>query len=228
MEEGPARAMEHARVEPLLEGEEIAEAVAEEIRELLTEGPRGETASDLVAGKVVELGGRLLVSPTPLVLAIRRRLVDDVLSRAAIVESAAAHLGMRELRHHFRDGRPHAWAFPVAVVAAFQSRAAGELLLVEGASSRTGEEREGLDESKERVCAGETERIRSTDQAGSRATLLTTERYEADPLDREKKSAIVWSSPVEPDRADRGGFSGHAAPGDARGTNGRRNGGPTS
>jgi hypothetical protein len=49
-----ARAMERARVEPLLEGEEIAEAVAEEIRALLEGSDRGDSASDLMAGKVVE------------------------------------------------------------------------------------------------------------------------------------------------------------------------------
>ena len=136
-----ARAMERARAEPLLEGEEIAEALSEEIQVLLEGGPRGESAFDLMAGKVVELGDRLLVSPKSLVLAVRKRLLDDVLSQATIAEAAAAHLGMRELRHRFPDARPRAWAFPQRA-GTRENREAVEFRRVEDVSSKPGEEKE--------------------------------------------------------------------------------------
>jgi hypothetical protein len=135
-----ARAMERARFEPLLEGEEIADAVAEEIQALLEAGARGESFSDLVAGKVVEVKDRLLVSPKSMVLAVQRRLVDDVLSQAMVAESAAAHLGMREERHRFPEGRPRAWSFRLPPPRASESRASVESSVVEGASSNRGSE----------------------------------------------------------------------------------------
>jgi hypothetical protein len=142
-----ARAMERARFEPLLEGEEIADAVAEEIKALLEAGARGESASDLTAGKVVEVEKHLLVSPNSVVLAVRRRLVDDVLSKAMVAESAVAHLGMRQVRHRFADSRPRAWAFPLPLVPARENRVTGEWRVVEGASSNTGKEGDGMGES---------------------------------------------------------------------------------
>jgi hypothetical protein len=107
-------AMELARVEPMLEGEEIADAIVAEIRALLEGWNRGESASDLLAGKVIEQRDRVLVSPKTLVGAVRSRLVDDVLPQAAIAEAATAHLGMRQSRPRFSDAgtRPCAWAFP--------------------------------------------------------------------------------------------------------------------
>ena len=110
-------AMRDARVEPSLEGEQIAEAVAAEIRLHLAVARRGADASDLAEGKVVPQGDRLLVSPTALVVAVRRRLLDDVLPRATIGEVAASRLGMRELRPRFRNGRPCAWSFPLSLLA---------------------------------------------------------------------------------------------------------------
>jgi hypothetical protein len=51
--------------------------------------PRGDTASDLKAGKVVQKGDRLLMSRTALVRAVGT-LVDDVLSRDTIAAAAAS------------------------------------------------------------------------------------------------------------------------------------------
>ncbi|MGH9333096.1 MAG: hypothetical protein ACRD21_05030, partial [Vicinamibacteria bacterium] len=186
-----ATAMEGARVEPWLEGEEIADAIAAEIRALLEDCHRGEGASDLAEGKVVKQGDRLLVSPRALVRVVRSRLVDDVLPQATIAEAAAAHLGMRQLRPRFVDVRPRAWAFPLPLASARENREVGELRLDEGASSKPGEEKEVLGDAQEwserGAGAGEANRIRSTDRGASVASPLPTEKYELDPLDREKK-----------------------------------------
>jgi hypothetical protein len=114
-----APAMEQVRIEPSLEGEEIAEAIAAEIRSWLDGCHRGDNALDLIAGKVIEQGGRLVVSPRALVRAVRSRLVDDVLAQATIAEAAAAELGMRQSRPRFADGgpRPRAWTFPLPLPA---------------------------------------------------------------------------------------------------------------
>lgn len=121
-----APAMEAARCEPSLEGEEIVDAIVAEIRALLHRDRSGTGASDLREGKSVEWQGRLLVSPMALVQAVRRRLVDDRLPKATIAEVAMSELGMREARPRLaEDVRPRAWAFP-AQVAARSERREGE------------------------------------------------------------------------------------------------------
>jgi hypothetical protein len=185
-----SRAMEHARVEPWLEGEEIAEAIATEIRALLGGGPRGEGASDLMEGKVVEQGDHLLVSPTALVRSVRRRLVDDVLPQATIAEAARARLGMRESRPRFGDARPRAWAFPLVLAAAGENREAGKRRLDRRVPSKPVEGREALGEAREQtergVGAKELDRSWTEEPASH---LHYQRRMRADPRDGEK-----WSS----------------------------------
>jgi hypothetical protein len=135
--------MEYARVEPWLEGEEIADAIATEKRERLVGCHRGDGAFYLMVGKAPKQGDPLLVSPKALVRAVRSRLVDDVLAQATIAEAAAAHLGMREARPRFADARPRAWAFPLPLAASRESCEAGALRLDEGAASMPVEESAG-------------------------------------------------------------------------------------
>jgi hypothetical protein len=132
--------MEHAG-SSLVEGEGAVEAIA--TRSGAARGlQRGDSASDLLEGKVVKQGGYLLVSPGALVRSVRRRLVDDVLPQATIAEAAAAHLGMRESRPRFADARPRAWAFPLPLAGAREHCEAWALRLDEGACSKPGEEKE--------------------------------------------------------------------------------------
>jgi hypothetical protein len=131
-----APAMEQARTEPWLEGEAIEEAIQAEIGALLEDLERGESASDLMEGKAVEQEEHMLVSPTALVGWVRKRLVDDVLPRATIAEAAAAHLGMRQVRPRFADGRPHAWAFPLPLSSVRESREAEALSVDERSPSK--------------------------------------------------------------------------------------------
>jgi hypothetical protein len=100
-------------MEPFLEGEEIAEAIASEIRAVIAASERGETQSDLKAGKVIEKEDRLLVSAKALSEVVRRRLVDEVVSQRTIAEAAAAVLGMWKTRPDFDGKRLRAWAFPL-------------------------------------------------------------------------------------------------------------------
>ncbi|MGH9323406.1 MAG: hypothetical protein ACRD3V_26425, partial [Vicinamibacteria bacterium] len=196
-----ATAMEGARVEPWLEGEEIAGAIAAEIRALLESGPRGGGASGLMEGKVVERGDHLLVNPRALVRVVRSRLVDDVLPQATIAEAAAAHLGMRQLRPRFVDVRPRAWAFPLPLAAIREN---GETLESTERSAGAAEEnwirskdrRAGVaspyrqrDASRIRWTAknGVSHGIRSMDRRARLASPLSTEGYEVDPMDRENE-----------------------------------------
>lgn len=185
-----ARAMGQARVEPLLEGEEIAGAIAAEIQGLLGDSHRGDSASDLVEGKVVKQGDHLLVSPAALVRSVRRRLVDDVLPQATIAEAAAAHLGMRESRPRFADTRPRARAFPLPLALDRETPPAGEPPVDDSASSKSGQEEEELadGQSAERG-AGEAQWQwnRSMDRNIGVPSPLAADGYEVDPLDRRKK-----------------------------------------
>jgi hypothetical protein len=115
-------AMKRARFEPLLEGEDVAEAIAAEIVALLKLRERGRDAADLKAGKVIKRRDQerkpcLVMSPDVVAEHVRRRLVDDVLPRATIVEAAKSLLGMRGMRPHFPDARPGGWAFPLPLPA---------------------------------------------------------------------------------------------------------------
>jgi hypothetical protein len=162
-------AMERARFEPWLEGEEIASAIAAEIRALL-EGAaqRGERAADLMAGKLVRQGDSLLVSPRTLVATVRSRLVDDVLPQATIAEAAMTHFGMRESRPRFADSgsRPRAWAFPLPL-----AKARGHRGLDEGISTTVAEENEAPEGDVDPVhgprVLGAISRINKGMQAGS-------------------------------------------------------------
>ena len=184
-----ARGMEHARVEPWLEGEEISEAIAFEIRARLDAGPRGDSASDLKAGKVVQKGDRLLMSPTALVLAVRDRLVDDVLSRETIEAAAAKHLGMEQRRPPLPDAQPRAWAFPMPLPAAREPEEVPE----DAPESKLESKEDGLDESVlSKLCekapealsmaplpaahAVDGNSVRSMDQGASPVSPLTRKR----------------------------------------------------
>jgi hypothetical protein len=106
-------AMENARFEPSLEGEEIGEAIAEELLVLLREHSRSNEVADLLSGKAVVQGKKLLVRPTTLVEALQSRLVDDVVSQTTIREAAVSRLRMQVSRPRLGSGRLYAWAFPL-------------------------------------------------------------------------------------------------------------------
>jgi hypothetical protein len=113
-----APAMKEARVEPWREGEEITRAIAAEIRSLLESSHGGERGCDFSAGQVVVEVDELFVRPAQLVLAVRRRMVDDVLPRAVIADAARRHLEMYPTRRRLIDDKRFCWwAFPAAALA---------------------------------------------------------------------------------------------------------------
>ncbi len=185
-------AMERASVEPWLEGEEIAEAIAQEIRALLEDCARGESASDLTSGKVVERGDRFLVSPKTLVPAVRSRLVDDVLPQATVAEAATAHLGMRQSRPRFADARtrPCAWAFPMPLAAARVYREALEAPRDERSVVRRADPLQRGD-----AVTTEAAGIESVDDGACVASSPQTAGCELDRLDGENRDSAAGSVP---------------------------------
>jgi hypothetical protein len=140
-------AMKQACFEPLLEGEEISEAIAEEIC-LLLAGERGRDAADFYAGKVIEHRDDrlrqdfLVVRPHVLVEELRSRLADDRLPRPMVFEAAASRLGMRGARLRLSGKRLRGWAFPLPLA---REEGVGNRSADEAAPMKANDEGEGFE-----------------------------------------------------------------------------------
>lgn len=107
---GPA--LKDAKCERTHDGEDVRDAIAEEIVEFLADEP-GDSVLHLEQGGVVANDGQLVAQPRAVIRYVRSSLADDAVTREDVV-TVARRLGMTSRRVHLLDGRPRVWAFPVS------------------------------------------------------------------------------------------------------------------